>query len=105
MQLSCSGRDALCWDVLNDDLVSHPTSMWYSEDGFIPHLKNPFEQALLKSEEERHEYDYYIEANMRTIALLEPIASRIAQMEPDERAAFRLKPGLGNQSKSVYHPT
>lgn len=39
---------------------------------------------------------------MRTIALLEPIASRIALMEPDERATFRLKPGLGNQSKSIY---
>lgn len=64
--------------------------------------KNPYEEALHRSEEERHEYDYHIEANLRTIALLEPIATRIALMELDERATFRLKPGLGNQSKSIY---
>lgn len=34
--------------------------------------------------------------------MLEPIATRIALMEADERASFRLKPGLGNQSKSIY---
>lgn len=80
--------------------VSQPS--WASDEGFVAHRKNAFEEALHRSEEERHEYDYYIEANLRTIALLEPIATRIAIMEADERATFRLKPGLGNQSKSIY---
>ncbi|TIA75342.1 hypothetical protein E3P89_00322 [Wallemia ichthyophaga] len=101
ISLSCSGRDAMCWEVLNDEWVSHPT--WASEDsGFVAHRKNHFEEALHKSEEERHEYDYHIEANLRTITLLEPIAARISAMDGEERAAFRLKPGLGGQSKSIY---
>jgi paired amphipathic helix protein Sin3a len=99
VQLSCSGRDSLCWEVLNDTMVSHPT---WAEEGFLAHRKNPFEQALHRSEEERHEYDYFIEANLRTIALLEPIANRINQMDLEEKANFRLKPGLGGQSKSMY---
>ncbi|WFC97391.1 hypothetical protein MYAM1_000102 [Malassezia yamatoensis] len=101
INLACSGRDPLCWEVLNDSWVSHPT--WASEgESFNPHKKNVFEDALYRSEEERHEYDYHIEANLRTIALLEPIAARIAVMDADERASFRLKPGLGGQSKSIY---
>lgn len=101
VNLSCSGRDALCWEVLNDGWVSYPT--WASEgESFNPHKKNVYEDALYRSEEERHEYDYHIEANLRTIALLEPIAARIAAMDAEERAAFRLKPGLGGQSKSIY---
>ncbi|TIC00298.1 hypothetical protein E3Q18_01173 [Wallemia mellicola] len=101
VSLSCSGRDAMCWEVLNDEWVSHPT--WASEDsGFVAHRKNHFEEALHKSEEERHEYDYHIEANLRTITLLEPIAARIAAMDSEERASFKLKPGLGGQSKSIY---
>lgn len=99
--LACSGRDSMCWEVLNDQWVSHPT--WASEgEGFNPHKKNVYEDALYRSEEERHEYDYHIEANLRTIALLEPIAARIAAMDEQERATFRLKPGLGGQSRSIY---
>lgn len=101
VNLACSGRDAMCWEVLNDEWVSHPT--WASEgEGFNPHKKNVYEDALYRSEEERHEYDYHIEANLRTIALLEPIAARIAAMDEQERVNFRLKPGLGGQSRSIY---
>ncbi|GAA5903408.1 uncharacterized protein JCM6883_004995 [Sporobolomyces salmoneus] len=100
ISLSCSGRDALCWEVLNDEWVSQPS--FASDEGFVANRKNPYEEALHRSEEERHEYDYHIEANLRTITLLEPIASRIAVMDPEERAVFRLKPGLGNQNKSIY---
>ena len=100
ISLECSGRDALCWDVLNDEWVSQPS--WANDEGFVNQRRNQFEEAMHRSEEERHEYDYHIEANLRTIALLEPIATRIAIMEQDERATFRLKPGLGNQSKSIY---
>lgn len=55
-----------------------------------------------QTEEERYDYDYYIEANLRTISLLDPIITRISQMAPSEREAFCLKPGLGGQSKSIY---
>lgn len=50
--MPCSGRDELCWEVLNDKWVSHPT--WASEEaGFVSHKKNQFEEALHKCEEER----------------------------------------------------
>ncbi|KAK0537010.1 hypothetical protein OC842_001779 [Tilletia horrida] len=101
VSLACSGRDAMCWEVLNDTWVCHPT--WASEgESFNPHKKNQYEDALYRSEEERHEYDYHIEANLRTIALLEPIAARIQSMPAEERAIFRLRPGLGGQSRSIY---
>lgn len=101
VNVACSGRDPMCWEVLNDTWVCHPTLASEGE-GFNPHKKNIYEDALYRSEEERHEYDYHIEANLRTIALLEPVAARISMMDPEERQAFRLKPGLGGQSKSIY---
>ncbi|EGO30319.1 hypothetical protein SERLADRAFT_444328 [Serpula lacrymans var. lacrymans S7.9] len=102
IRLACSGRDQLCRSVLNDEWVSHPT--WASEEaGFIAHKKNSFEEALHKSEEERHEYHVHIEALTRTIAILSPIAARIEEMTNEERAAFRLKPDLGGSSKSIYY--
>ena len=59
--LACSGRDELCRSVLNDKWESHPT--WASEEsGFISHKKNAFEEALYRSEEERYEYQFHIEA-------------------------------------------
>jgi paired amphipathic helix protein Sin3a len=92
----------MCWEVLNDSWVSHPT--WAAEDAapFMAHKKNIYEEALHKSEEERHEYDYHIEANLRTITLLEPLNNKIQTMDPEERAHFSLKSGLGGHSKSIY---
>jgi len=99
-KLQCSGRDDMCWEVLNDDWVSHPT--WASEEGFTAHRKNQHEEALHKCEEERYEYDLNIEANLRTIQLLEPIAQRISTMSPEEKASFKLAPGLGGSSLAIY---
>ncbi|KAI9057085.1 hypothetical protein FKP32DRAFT_1584352 [Trametes sanguinea] len=101
VRLACSGRDRLCWSVLNDEWVSHPT--WASEEaGFMTHKKNSFEDTLHKSEEERHEFQVHIEALTRTIAVLEPLEARIENMSPEERAAFRLKPNLGGMSRTIY---
>jgi paired amphipathic helix protein Sin3a len=97
----CSGRDEMCYKVLNDEWASHPT--WASEDsGFVAHRKNVYEEALHKIEEERHDYDHNIEANLRTIQLLEPIAQKIAGMSPEERSTFTLPPGLHGQSQAIY---
>lgn len=99
--VACSGRDDMCRSVLNDEWVSHPT--WSSEDsGFVAHKKNVYEEALHRSEEERHEYDFYIEAIVRTIAMLEPINNKIAQLSVEERAGFKLKPNLGGSGKSIH---
>lgn len=100
--MACSGRDELCRSVLNDHWVSHPT--WASEDsGFVAHKKNSYEEALHKSEEERHEFQFYIDIITRTIALLQPIYDRIMEMNTDERNAFRLPPDFGGSSKSIYY--
>jgi paired amphipathic helix protein Sin3a len=90
----------MCRSVLNDEWVSHPT--WSSEDsGFIAHKKNIYEEALHRSEEERHEYDFHIEAITRTISLLEPLHSKIAQLSAEDRANFKLKPHIGGSWKPI----
>jgi paired amphipathic helix protein Sin3a len=43
-----------------------------------------------------------IEANLNTIALLEPILIRLEGMTPEEQAQFRLEPGLGGPTVSIY---
>ncbi|GAN05808.1 paired amphipathic helix protein Sin3a isoform 1 [Mucor ambiguus] len=97
----CSGRDQMCWEVLNDAYVSHP--IWASEDsGFVASKKNQYEEALHRCEEERYEYDLNIEANLNTIALLKPIVERIERMSPEEQRAMRLEPGLGGPTVSIY---
>lgn len=99
--VTCSGRDDMCKSVLNDEWVSHPT--WSSEDsGFLAHKMNVYEEALHRSEEERHEYDFHIEAIVRTISMLEPINNKIAQLPPDERGSFKLKANLGGTGKSIH---
>ncbi|KAK8103778.1 uncharacterized protein PG998_010811 [Apiospora kogelbergensis] len=97
----CSGRDEMCNIVLNDEWASHPT--WASEDsGFVAHRKNAFEEGLHRIEEERHDYDYNIELNVKCIQLLEPIAQQMLNMSPHERETFVMPPGLGGPSTSIY---
>lgn len=97
----CSGRDEMCNEVLNDDWASHPT--WASEDsGFVAHRKNVFEEALHRIEEERHDYDFNIEANAKVIQLLEPIGQNLLSMNAEERMNFRMPIGLGGQSQAIY---
>ncbi|KAJ5887268.1 hypothetical protein N7504_011315 [Penicillium tannophilum] len=100
-QKACSGRDQLCFEVLNDEWASHPT--WASEDsGFVAHRKNQYEDALHRIEEDRHDYDHHIEACTRTIQLIEPICQQFLHMSESERANFKLPPGLGGQSEAIY---
>lgn len=98
---ACSGRDETCWEVLNDEWVAHPVKASHGNK-LAPQRKTAYEQALIQTEEERHEFDFYIEANLRTIALLEPLAQSNVHMTPAQRDAWRLRPGLGGNSKTVY---
>ncbi|KAJ3094926.1 Transcriptional regulatory protein sin3 [Phlyctochytrium planicorne] len=97
---TCSGRDDIAREVLNDDWISQPE--YLSETGFVAHKKTQYEEALHKCEEERYEFDINIEANLHTIALLEPIYRKIQTMSADEKAKFKLPPGLGGQSTTIY---
>ncbi|KAI1174309.1 hypothetical protein F4777DRAFT_589308 [Nemania sp. FL0916] len=97
----CGGRDEMCNAVLNDEWASHPT--WASEDsGFVAHRKNQYEEGLHRIEEERHDYDFHIEANTKCIQLLEPIAQQMLNLTPHERETFAMPPGLGGSSTSIY---
>ena len=91
----------MCKSVLNDKWVSHPS--FSSEDSvFMAHKKNVYEEALHRTEEERHEYDFHIDALVRTIGVLEPLHHKIMAMNPEERALFRLKPNFGGAGKAVH---
>ncbi|ORZ23387.1 hypothetical protein BCR42DRAFT_447079 [Absidia repens] len=97
----CSGRDSLCWEVLNDAYVSHP--IWASEEsGFVASKKNPYEEAMHRCEEERYDYDLNIDANLSSIALLEPIIKNLKTMSLEEQEVYTLSPGLGGESTSIY---
>lgn len=98
---ACSGRDEMCNSVLNDEWASHPT--WASEDsGFVAHRKNVFEESLHRIEEERHDYDFSIEANAKVIQLLEPIGLQLCGMTKEQLQGFRMPQGLGGSSQSLY---
>jgi len=100
-QKLCSGRDEMCNEVLNDEWASHPT--WTSGYPYFGgHQKNQYEDICHRIEEERYEYDFNIETNRATIELLVPIAERISTMSAEEKSRFRLTPGLGGQSKTIY---
>ncbi|KAI0032163.1 hypothetical protein K488DRAFT_50553 [Vararia minispora EC-137] len=104
IHLATSGRNQLGRSVLNDEWMSHPT--WQSEvENFVAHKKNAYEEYMHKCEDERHEYQIHLEGLARTIAVLEPIASRIESMAPDERALFRLRPDFGGRCPRIYERT
>ena len=92
--------------ALSGEVKASPTPIsptWASEDsGFIAHKKNLHEEGLHRIEEERHDYDYNIEACSRTIQLLEPLAQSLRRLSEQEQLAFKLPPGLGGQSETIY---
>lgn len=90
----------MCKDVLSDDWVSHP--VFVSESGFLAHKKTIYEEAVFKCEEERYEFDLNIESNLHVIRLMEPIAAQIRAMNSEQRASFKLAPGLGGTSLTIY---
>jgi paired amphipathic helix protein Sin3a len=99
---SCSGRDSLCNSVLNDEYILSP-DINPDDGGYVTHKKNIYEEALHRTEEERHEYDFHLEAISRTIAVLEPLSNKIAQIPTiEERNAYKLKPNLGGVLKSIH---
>ncbi|KAI7873912.1 hypothetical protein K492DRAFT_211866 [Lichtheimia hyalospora FSU 10163] len=73
----CSGKDALCHEVLNNDYVSHP--IWQREDSDFPAAKkNLHEQEMHGCEEERHKYDSAIDINTSAVANLESMMAAAA---------------------------
>ncbi|KAK3764797.1 hypothetical protein RRG08_046433 [Elysia crispata] len=95
----CSGRTALCREVLNDTWVSFPT--WSEDSSFVTSRKTQYEENIYKCEDERFELDYVIETNFSTIKCLEGVLKKINRMPQDEAAKYRLDNSLGGTSECI----
>ncbi|KAJ1667819.1 hypothetical protein EV178_001016 [Coemansia sp. RSA 1646] len=100
IQAKCSGRDSMCYEVLNDRWASHPT--WASEEtDFVHHKKSQFEEAMYRSEEDRHEMDIEIDTNLSVIRQLTPIAQQIEQMDPEKQMQLTLPENFWGMSEAL----
>ncbi|XP_065075745.1 paired amphipathic helix protein Sin3a isoform X2 [Ochlerotatus camptorhynchus] len=98
--VKCSGRTALCRDVLNDTWVSFPT--WAEDSTFVTSRKTQYEEFIYRCEDERFELDVVIETNSATIRVLEGVQKKLSRMSPDEVSRFRLDECLGGTSPTIH---
>ncbi|MBW0487355.1 hypothetical protein O181_027070 [Austropuccinia psidii MF-1] len=103
IDLACSGRDELCWSVLNDEYFGAAT--FGTESGGPGHRKTNFEEVIAMTESERAHFSYWLECISRTIGHLESVQARIDKMSEEEKVNFRLGNNLGGISPSIYHRT
>jgi len=98
----CSGRTALCNEVLNDTLVSFPS---WSEDSSSVIKKTMAEEQIFRCEEDRYQLDIVLENVNSTILALEGVSDKLSRMTPDDQAKFRLDNCLGGRSEHLHRRT
>nr|XP_049700906.1 paired amphipathic helix protein Sin3b isoform X3 [Helicoverpa armigera] len=96
----CSGRTALCRDVLNDTWVSFPT--WSEDSTFVTSRKTMYEEYIYRCEDERFELDVVIETNASTIRVLEGVQKKLSRMTAEDAAKYRLDECLGGHSPTIH---
>lgn len=96
----CSGRTALCREVLNDTWVSFPS--WSEDSTFNTSRKTQYEEFIYRCEDERFELDVVIETNSATIRVLEGLQKKMSKMSPDESSRFKLDDFLGGTSQTIH---
>lgn len=96
----CSGRTALCREVLNDTWVSFPS--WSEDSTFNTSRKTQYEEFIYRCEDERFELDVVIETNSATIRVLEGVQKKMSKMSPDEVSRFKLDDSLGGTSQTIH---
>ncbi|XP_022816807.1 paired amphipathic helix protein Sin3b [Spodoptera litura] len=96
----CSGRTALCREVLNDTWVSFPT--WSEDSTFVTSRKTQYEEYIYRCEDERFELDVVIETNASTIRVLEGVQKKLARMTQDDANKYRLDDCLGGHSPTIH---
>lgn len=96
----CTGRTALCREVLNDQWASFPT--WAEDSTFVTSRKTHYEEIIYRCEDERFELDVVIETNSATIRVLEGVHKKMSRMTPDELSRFRLDDCLGGNSPTIH---
>jgi paired amphipathic helix protein Sin3a len=99
-KVKCSGRTALCREVLNDTWVSFPT--WAEDSTFVTSRKTQYEESIYRCEDERFELDVVIETNSSTIRVLEGVQKKMSRMLPEELARYRLDDSLGGTSPTIH---
>ncbi|KAH9815202.1 hypothetical protein DFH28DRAFT_893466 [Melampsora americana] len=103
IDLACSGRDELCWSVLNDEYFG--AAKFGTESGGPGHRKTNFEEVIAMTEGERAHFSYWAESISRTIGHFESLQTRIDSMDEKERLNFQLGENLGGISPSIYNRT
>ncbi|MFT7818927.1 paired amphipathic helix protein Sin3b [Arapaima gigas] len=98
-QPKCSGRTAICKEVLNDTWVSFPS--WSEDSTFVSSKKTPYEEQLHRCEDERFELDVVLETNLATIRVLESVQKKLSRMSPEDQERFRLDDCLGGTSEVI----
>lgn len=98
-QPRCSGRTAICKEVLNDTWVSFPS--WSEDSTFVSSKKTPYEEQLHRCEDERFELDVVLETNLATIRVLESVQKKLSRMAPEDQEKFRLDDSLGGTSEVI----
>ncbi len=96
----CSGRTALCREVLNDTWVSFPS--WSEDSTFVSSRKTQYEEYIYRCEDERYELDVVLETNLATIRVLESVQKKLSRMTPEDRSRFKLDDTLGGTSSVVH---
>lgn len=99
VQPKCSGRTALCREVLNDTWVSFPS--WSEDSTFVSSRKTQFEEYIYRCEDERFELDVVLETNLSTIRILEAEMTKINRMSSEEKGRYRLDDTLGGSSAVI----
>ncbi|KAL5019521.1 hypothetical protein ScPMuIL_002413 [Solemya velum] len=99
-QPKCSGRAALCREVLNDTWVSFPS--WSEDSTFVTSRKTQFEEHIYRCEDERFELDVVLETNLAAIRILEAVQKKMTRMSAEEAAKFRLDNTLGGSSEVLH---
>ncbi|CAO3640168.1 unnamed protein product [Cunninghamella blakesleeana] len=97
----CSGRDEICWEVLNDEYASHPT--WASEDGgFLLTKKNKYEESIHLVDEERYALDIELNDDLNSICILKKIGTRLDHIPSSELILDHLLYEIEESENSVY---
>lgn len=99
-QPKCSGRTALCREVLNDTWVSFPC--WSEDTTFLGTKKTQYEEYIFRCEDERFELDGILEMNLSTIQVLETVQERMNLMTTENQQKCRLDSCLGGTSEVIH---
>ena len=99
-QPKCTGRTALCREVLNDTWVSFPS--WSEDTTFLGTKKTQYEEYIFRCEDERFELDGILEVNLSTIRVLEAVQKKLSHMTSEEQQKFRLDSCLGGTSEVIH---